>query len=248
MHKFFFSEGDKKEGDLIYLSGNQKYHIERVLRMSPGKKAYINIGEKEHLCRLQSLDESFCVFRILKESHEIREMKCKIHLIQSYIKNDKMEWVLQKATELGVYAIHPFLSSRSVIKIENEQKKKERLQRFEKIVTAAAQQSKRNAIPQIYPIANLNELELYFGEKGPCPILLFYEEEKSRSLKATIESLHLSKEEEIYLVVGPEGGFSEEEVEMFKSKGAHIVSLGSRILRSETASLYGLCVMNYIVE
>lgn len=248
MHKFFLEDCDEISGNHICLKNKDVYHIRTVLRMKIGKKVFLNQGTVEYLCQLKSYEDEMAFFEILKKMDMERENSVFVHLVQSYIKNDKMDWVVQKATELGVNKISPVISERSVVKLEETKKIAERKVRFEKIAKEAAKQCKRNRIPEIDEIQKLEIFleKLELDEK--TLFLIPYEDEIKCSLKSVLTGENLTNILNILILIGPEGGFSDNEMNLLREKKVHIVSLGDRILRSETASLAVLAIVDYALS
>ncbi len=163
-----------------------------------------------------------------------RELPVKVNLYQSILKSDKMDWVIQKATELGIYSVIPLITSRTVAKV-----KKEKIARWQKIAQEALKQCKRAILPEIKKAVHIRDLNC----KGYSLVLW---EKSERRLKETLDQL--PQKENINIIVGPEGGFSQEEIELLISKGVKDARMGEVILRSETASVYILSVIKFLVE
>ncbi|MCD8029250.1 MAG: RNA methyltransferase [Erysipelotrichaceae bacterium] len=178
-----------------------------------------------------------------KELYENHELDVDITLIYSLPKNDKFEWVIQKSTELGVNRIVPLLSKRSIIKTDAKTFSK-KYERYYKILKEASEQSYRNHIPELTSLIHLCDISHYLSDIN----LVAYEEEaKQGEHHSFYQAIH-SEYQSITIIVGPEGGFEESEVEIMKQMGITSCSLGKRILRSETAPLYMLSVIGYSRE
>lgn len=240
MFNFFAKEAADTDGR-FYISGSDHNHIKNVLRMKQGEEFLISIDGKSHLCALESLDESTCVAKIICENYQSTELPVYIHLFQGLPKADKMELIIQKCTELGVSEITPVEMRNCVVKLE-EKKKKSKTERWQAIAESAAKQSKRNLVPTVNTplsftsvIAKTDEFDLF---------LVPYESEDG--MKSTKEALSkIRNGSRIAILIGPEGGFDEKEIEKCKERNTSIVSLGKRILRTETAAItsVGMCML-----
>lgn len=238
----FFVEPSQIQGTRVIITGNDVNHIKNVLRMQPGEEIAVSNGEdgKEYRCGIEKLyeDEIVCSLRFIKEDGV--ELPSKIYLFQGLPKADKMELIVQKAVELGVYEIIPVSTKRAVVKLD-EKKAKQKIARWQSISEAAAKQSKRSIIPQIQPVMSFKEAVARAGEMQLkiIPYELAEGMEKTRDLLE-----HLKPGEEIAVFIGPEGGFEESEIQMALEQGIEPVTLGKRILRTETA---GLTVLSWIM-
>lgn len=238
----YFIDGNLEELTKISVSDNQKKHMERVMRYHNGDEVIcIDHFSNVYLCQIADIHQGILEKKeMLKEDHEL---DVKVTLIYGLPKNDKFEFVLQKATELGVSRIVPFLSKRSVIKTDKKtfQKKYERYQR---ILTEASEQSYRLKVPTLAPLISLHEIKDYLSDRN----LVAYEEASKKGEKSRLYSTLMSNYHSITIIVGPEGGFDQSEIDVMKSFGIQECSLGKRILRSETAPLYMLSVIGYTRE
>ena len=216
------------------LSNDDSYHIKKVMRMNLGDKIEIVDNEKVFICELVSLDPVKA--KIIKEEEMNNENDKKIILVQSMINETKMDYVLQKGTELGINEFYVFKAKNSVVKENDKSSKK--IIRWQKIVKEASEQSKRNIIPIVNNIMDINELIEYKADlKLICSTI------SDNKLKNVIKEHN--NYDTIMLVIGPEGGFDPKEEEKFINNGFIPVSLGKRILRTETASLCILSQLNY---
>lgn len=232
MQRYF---GRKLNNDIL-LEDDDIYHLLKVMRARKGEQIEVVADEKVYLCELTSVKPvSIIAKRQLKENNELPNY---VILVVSLLKGDKIDYVLQKATELGVSEIVFLNSERVIVKIKNQQKDL-KLGRYHKIVKEAAEQSKRTIIPfvqNIIDIERLNEIQADIK-------LIAYEGTKGNTSTLNKKIDGLKEGERIAIVIGPEGGFSVNEVEYAKSNGFTPVSLGKRILRAETASIYALSVI-----
>ena len=232
MYHFFVSE-EQINGENAYIEGSDVNHIVNVLRMKPGEEILISVrGDWDYLCKIDNIEETKVRLKVL-ESMEQRELPVNIILLQGIPKSDKLEMIIQKSVELGVGEIIPVKTKRVVVKIE-EKKQATKVNRWNAIAESAAKQSKRSIIPKVYePMSIDNALEIVkdFGVK-----LIPYE--NADGIDKTRKILdNMDKTKNIAIFIGPEGGFEESEVERIKNSGFEVITLGKRILRTETAGL-----------
>ena len=241
----FFAEPSWIRENKIYMQGADVNHIKNVLRMKPGEDVRVNDGRgKTYLCCISSYEEQTAVLDILKELDSDTELPSRIILFQGLPKGDKMEWIVQKAVELGAYAIVPFAAKRSVVKLD-EKKAAKKQARWQLIAKGAAEQSGRGIIPEVSAVQTFTEALRMAGELDV--VLIPYELEEG--MKETVRILEeIAPGQSVGIFIGPEGGFEEEEVERAKAAGAHAVTLGKRILRTETAGLTALSILMYHLE
>ena len=241
----FFAEPSWIRENKIYMQGADVNHIKNVLRMKPGEDVRVNDGRgKTYLCCISSYEEQTAVLDILKELDSDTELPSRIILFQGLPKGDKMEWIVQKAVELGAYSIVPFAAKRSVVKLD-EKKAAKKQARWQLIAKGAAEQSGRGIIPEVSTVRTFAEA---LGMAGELDVVLIpYElEEGMKETARVLENIECGQSVGIF--IGPEGGFEEEEVERAKAAGAHAVTLGKRILRTETAGLTALSILMYHLE
>ena len=232
MYHFFVSE-EQINGENAYIEGGDVNHIVNVLRMKPGEELLISVkGDWDYLCKIVDIETDSVNLKVL-ESMEQRELPVNITLLQGIPKSDKLEMIIQKAVELGVSEIIPVKTKRVVVKID-EKKADTKVNRWNAIAESAAKQSKRSIIPKVSgPMSIDNALEIVkdFGVK-----LIPYENadgiDKTRKILDSMD-----KTKDIAVFIGPEGGFEEAEVERIKNSGFEVITLGKRILRTETAGL-----------
>ena len=238
----FFAEENSRQDNCYYISGQNFNHIKNVLRMKLGDTFLISENGESHLCEITSLDGDTVIAEIIEENYQETELPIKIYLFQGLPKSDKMELIIQKTVELGVYSIIPTEMSRCVVKIEDK-KKKNKTDRWQAISESAAKQSKRNIIPAIDSIMSYKQA-LSLAEKLDM-ILVPYESKDG--MESTIKALNeIRNGMSVGIFIGPEGGFDEKEIELAEEKGAKIISLGKRILRTETAAItsVAMCMLN----
>lgn len=232
MYHFFVSE-EQINGENAYIEGSDVNHIANVLRMKPGEELLISVrGDWDYLCKIVDIETDRVNLKVL-ESMEQRELPVNITLLQGIPKSDKLEMIIQKAVELGVSEIMPVKTKRVVVKID-EKKVDTKVNRWNAIAESAAKQSKRSIIPKVHePMSIDNALEIVkdFGVK-----LIPYE--NADGIDKTRKILdNMDKTKNIAVFIGPEGGFEESEVERIKNSGFEVITLGKRILRTETAGL-----------
>lgn len=241
----FFAEPSWIRENKIFMQGSDVNHIRNVLRMKSGEDVRVNDGRgKTYLCCISSYEEQTAVLDILKGLDSDTELPSRIILFQGLPKGDKMEWIVQKAVELGAYSIVPFAAKRSVVKLD-EKKAAKKQARWQLIAKGAAEQSGRGIIPEVSTVRTFAEA---LGMAGDLDVVLIpYElEEGMKETARVLENIECGQSVGIF--IGPEGGFEEEEVERAKAAGAHAVTLGKRILRTETAGLTALSILMYHLE
>ncbi len=243
MQRYFIKEDLTNKQNLI-LSANDFHHLKNVMRSKNGDEiTCIDINGQVYFGMIDDIDQG--LIKIIKKLDENNELDVEVTLIYALPKGDKFELVLQKATELGVSRIVPLLTQRCVVKTDKTKFTK-KITRYEKILKEAAQQSRRNKIPQIVNVIKLNEISEYLGTYN----LVAYEEKAKAGehlvLKQCLDKLKAN--DKITIIVGSEGGFDQKEIELMESMGISACSLGKRILRSETAPLYMLSIIGYVRE
>ena len=229
----FFVEEEQVNGENAYISGSDVNHIVNVLRMKIGEELLISVtGDWDYLCKIEEIENYRVNLKVL-ESMEQRELPIKLTLLQGIPKSDKLEMIIQKAIELGVSEIIPVKTNRVVVRID-EKKTQAKVNRWNAIAESAAKQSKRSIIPKVLKPQTLdNALEIVkdYGVK-----LLPYE--NADGIKKTKDILNsLDGKNNIAVFIGPEGGFEEAEVKKSTDSGFEVITLGKRILRTETAGL-----------
>lgn len=231
----------KKENEKLILNDSDFHHIKNVMRMKNNDKMICVFENQSFLCSINFTNNSYEI-NIIEEITKDVELNRQVILYQALIKNDKFDMVIQKATELGVSDIVPTIFSRSVVKVDDN-KKDNKLLRYEKIIKEACEQSHRQIMPKIHNYLNVKKITLDDDTLG----LIAYE--NNNNYNSFYENLkNINDYKKIAIVIGPEGGFSEDEVTYLQSIGFKNISLGKRILRSETASLYALSVISYYLE
>lgn len=238
MFNFFVTENCRADG-MYYISGADYNHIKNVLRMHEGDIFLVSENGISSLCRLLSFENDSVIAGIIEENYQSTELPVNIHLFQGLPKSDKLELIIQKTAELGVFSITPTEMSRCIVKIEDK-KKKSKLERWQAISESAAKQSKRNIIPEIRNIVSFREA---LSEASSYDMILvpFESENGMESTKNALMEIRAGMN--IAVFIGPEGGFDEKEIEAAKKLGAKILSLGKRILRTETAAISAVSLL-----
>lgn len=246
MYHFFVEENAIADG-LVHITGDDVNHIRNVLRMTAGEQVIISrkndSEDVDYYCSLTQITEREVTARI-DWTEETRELTNKIYLFQGLPKGDKMELIIQKSVELGVYEVIPVAMNRSVVKLDAK-KEAGKLKRWQAISESAAKQSKRSIIPAVKQVMTVKEALSYAKEMNVK--LLPYENEKGITQTRSMIS-EIQAGESVAVLIGPEGGFAPEEVEAAKNSGFRTVTLGKRILRTETAGLMMLSVLAYTLE
>lgn len=245
MYHFFVREDAISENE-IRITGDDVNHMRNVLRLKCGEQVIISCVEKEdvdYYCNISEIAEDAVIVHI-DWTEEGRELKNKIYLFQGLPKSDKMELIIQKAVELGVHEIIPVAAKRSVVKLDNK-KEESKIKRWQAISESAAKQSKRSIIPEIKSVMSMKEALQYAS--GLDVKLMPYENAKGIEETRRIVS-EIAKEQSVAVLIGPEGGFDPEEVKLAEENGFYPVTLGKRILRTETAGLMMLSVLMYSLE
>lgn len=243
MYNFFVTD-DKREGSYYYITDSDYNHIRNVLRMVEGDTFLVSCGGQSNLCRLSEYTEDTAVCEIIEEDCRDTSLPVKLYLFQGLPKSDKMELIIQKAVELGAEGIIPVEMSRCVVKIEDKKKKSKR-DRWQAISESAAKQSKRNSIPEIYDIMSYkNALKM-----AESMDLLLVPYESKDGMESTRRALaKMKKGMSVGIFIGPEGGFDSKEIADAEAVGGNVISLGKRILRTETAAITSLSMCMLYTE
>ena len=244
MHHFFVTPDQVKE-DYIYIEGSDVNHIKNVLRMKLGENLEICDGNnKKYLCEIEEMNSDFVRAQIKEELGADTELPSKLYLFQGLPKSDKMELIIQKAVELGAYEIIPVATKRAVVKLD-EKKAGKKVERWNSIAEGGAKQSGRSFVPAVTNVMSYKEALQY--AKTLDVVLIPYElAEGMKETKEVISSIQPGQSVGIF--IGPEGGFEIAEVESAIEMGAKAITLGKRILRTETAGLTTLSILMYHLE
>jgi len=247
MRKFFVKNENIKD-EKIEITGSDVNHIKNVLRLKCGEKLQICNQDTldNYICEIIDINNDFVCLKIIDKIKETVEGNIELDIFQGLPKADKMELIIQKGTELGVSKFIPVSMNRSIVKLSGKDELK-KLERWKKIAEMAAEQSHRDLVPKIENIQNLKNA-CNLAEEYDI-ILVAYEEEKENYIKNELLKIKGLKEKlKIAVVIGPEGGFEKDEVEVLKNLGGKIVTLGKRILRTETAGLMIASIIMYELE
>lgn len=239
-----FVGSDSINNNIALIDGSDVNYLKNVLRLKVGDDIIVlDSKSKEYSSKIVLLDKGTIKAELIKEKHLASEPRVKITIAQGIPKNPKMEIVIQKSTELGAEKIIPVMTERSIVKIPAE-KESGRIDRWRKIAKEAAEQSGRTMIPIIEGIRNLDDV---LAQKDDFDgRILLWEMEKEMTLKKFLQKNRGINN--LLILIGPEGGFSRREAELAKKNGFATVSIGNRILRTETASLAVLSMINYEFE
>ena len=234
MPKFFVEETQIKNNE-IKIIGQDVNHIKNVLRLEVGDMICVCNKEraKSYQCSIKQIEKQFVLCKKIEEISESSETKTHIHIFQGLPKADKLEWIIEKCTEIGVKEITPVIMKRTIVKIDNNKK----VERWRKIAEVAAKQSGRDKILKVNDIINFKNVFEKFKEYDI--VLIAYEKEKNNTLKNVLKNINKEKEDlKIAVLIGPEGGIDISEINLIKDNDKFdIITLGKRILRTETAPL-----------
>ena len=235
MQRYFVSN---RENDTFLLSSSDSYHINTVMRMELTDKIEIIYDNKLYISEIVELNP-LVKAKVINEVDTNNELSINVTIVQSLVKEQKMDYILQKATELGVNEIIPYMAERSIVKLDNKRDKK--IERWQKIVKEACEQSKRNYIPvvtNVMTLSNLVKLSDY-DMKFLCTV-----NENSQNIKKVLSNLN--RNVRMLFVIGPEGGFTKQEEDKLIENGFISLSLGNSVLRTETASTFIMSVIRYL--
>ena len=243
----FFVPTNQIEKDKIVIQNDDVNHIKNVLRAKVDDK--IDICDyntsKNYVCKIEEIEDKVIRCKIIEEIDSNVESEVKVSIFQGIPKADKMELVIQKSVELGAHDITPIEMKRCVVKLKEKDKTK-KIQRWQKISEVAAKQSGRDIIPNINNIININKL--CEGLEKYDLVLVAYENEKINTLKNELTKIKNNKKVKIAVIIGPEGGIDKAEIEQLEKYNAKIVTLGNRILRTETVALNMLSIIMYELD
>ena len=241
MDRFFTPKKNiNLEQNTCIIEGEDVKHISKVLRCKENDKLEVcDMDNNEYICQIKEINKDSILLDIIEKVNVKRESNLKVKLYQGMPKGTKMELILQKLTEIGVDEIVLVQTKRSVTKIDNKKEDK-KIERWERIIYEAAKQSKRGKIPTLTGVLTFNEAleNMKNNDLNLCP----YENERTVVIKEAIKGKQINN---IGIFVGPEGGFEEEEIEKIQDINGQVVSLGPRILRTETASVVASSIVLY---
>lgn len=245
MYRFYVSEDDITDSN-ITITGGDVNHIRNVLRMNPGDRIIANdrMGT-DYYCVIESIVQEAVCLVIESSKKSEAELKTKLYLFQSLPKKDKMEFIIQKAVELGVYEVVPMITKRCVVRLDDVNKQQKKTARWQAIAEAAAKQSARGIIPDVkMPMKFADALR--YANNLEYAIIPFEHAEGMDYSREIMEKAAGCRSVGIF--IGPEGGFEREEIELAKQAGMKVVSLGNRILRTETAGMTVLSILMFKIS
>lgn len=244
MHHFFITPS-QIDGVEIRIHGTDVNHMKNVLRMKPGELMEISDGTgARYLCELKTFEAEQALLQIIDVWKDDVELASKIYLFQGLPKGDKMELIVQKAVELGVYEIIPTVTKRSVVRLD-EKKAGKKVQRWNAIAESAAKQAGRGMIPQVRDVMTLPGA-LAYARSLDVRLIPYEKAEGMETSRRVISGIRTGQSVGVF--IGPEGGFETEEVEQAAAVGVESISLGRRILRTETAGIAVLSILMYHLE
>ncbi|MCI9270484.1 MAG: 16S rRNA (uracil(1498)-N(3))-methyltransferase [Dorea sp.] len=241
----FFVTTDRVEKPYIYIEGSDVNHMKNVLRMRQGERLSVSDGDNcRYLCRIEGYEEGKAVLEILEEEKQDMELASKIYLFQGLPKGDKMELIIQKAVELGAYQVIPVAMKRCVVRLDAKKAEK-KVGRWNEIAKGAAKQSGRGRIPEVGRVMGFYEA-LAMAEELDVLLIPYELAEGMEHTRQVIGAVRPGQS--VGILIGPEGGFDKEEVNAAAAAGAKEITLGRRILRTETAGLAVLSILMYHLE
>lgn len=243
----FFLEEAAEVGDVVSLSTADSYHLSRVLRKKPGYQLELVSANRVFAAELlsQGFEQEPAQVRLLQELAAYSEAPLRLILLQGLAKGERMEIVLQKAVELGADCIVPVACQRSVVRLAGE-KAAAKQQRWQKIADAAAKQCGRTKLVQVAPVQSL--ADALASLPADCRVIMPWEEADGKQVGSSLRQALAGggRPACAALVIGPEGGLTEEEARLAEAKGAALVTLGRRILRTETAAIAAMSILMYV--
>ena len=243
----FFIKNNQVKGEYIDITGDDVNHIKNVLRLKIDDCIQVCNSDTGHNYKAQivSVEKSNIKCYIIEKLNSTVESNVYIHILQGLPKADKMELIIQKCTELGVQEITPVNMERSIVKL-NPKDETKKIQRWQKIAEVAAKQSGRDKITQINNIVKFKDI--FNVLKDYDAFLVAYEKEKENTLKKELIKLKEVSSPKVAVLIGPEGGIDDEEIKILKTNNTKIITLGKRILRTETAPLAISSIIQYELE
>lgn len=245
MHRFYV-DNEAIQGELISITGSDVNHIKNVLRMKPEEQVIISNGQgKDFYCIITDISESKVLGKVLSCQESQTELNTKLYLFQGLPKKDKMELIVQKAVELGVYEIIPVMMKRTIVKLEDKKKELKKIERWQQIAVSASKQSNRGIIPNVHEVVSYKEA-LKLAESMDMVLLPY---ENAKGIEETKKIISQCKgKKSIGIFIGPEGGFDSSEISEALNQNIDLITLGRRILRTETAGLTILSLLMFELE
>lgn len=246
MYRFFVKQEQiDMEEKKIHITGSDVNHIKNVLRMRQGETILISAGDNlEYTCLVSEMEAEEVIADISYVQKVGMELPSKIYLFQGLPKSDKMEMIIQKAVELGVYEVIPVSTARAVVKLDAK-KEASKQKRWQTIAESAAKQSKRMVIPEIHSVMKFSEAVNY-AEELDIRFIPYELAENMAHTKKLFEQIEPGQS--IGIFIGPEGGFTPEEIELAMNHQVQPITLGKRILRTETAGMTVLSILMFLLE
>ncbi|MBZ2175739.1 16S rRNA (uracil(1498)-N(3))-methyltransferase [Schnuerera sp. xch1] len=239
MNRFFVGSKQVKE-NIIEITGKDVKHIKNVLRLKPKDTVEIISEGKHYTCQISNIFSDKVEVLILDSYNGKNESPIDIVLFQGIAKGSKMDLIIQKGTEIGIKEFYPLVTKRTVVKIKDSKKEKNKINRWSNIAEEASKQSKRDIIPLVNNVVGFDKMiDILKEEKN---IIIPYEMENSYGLKKALKKI---RGERVNLIIGPEGGFEKEEIQALKDIGGQVITLGNRILRTETAGIVTASIILY---
>ena len=236
----YFCTDDNIKNNKVTVEGGDAKHLKTILRAQPGDKISVVTESKEYIAEIESINKEDLICTLVEETVTNNETKINITLCQGIPKQTKMETIIQQNVELGVKSFIPLITERTVVKLNEKNREQKKLDRWQKIAKESAKQSKRNIIPEVNDIMTVKEL-IEKLKTEDAMVIVPYELEDVKLLKDVLQE----PKQNYYIIIGPEGGFDINEIEMLQEIGAHIVTLGKRILRTETAGVVTSAIIIY---
>jgi 16S rRNA (uracil1498-N3)-methyltransferase len=244
VNRFFVKQDNifEDRNNIIINNPEDVRHLSKVLRLAQGDQIEISdMNNKEYIAEIINIDKNSAACRIIKSFISDKEPPIEIILFQSVPKSNKMDFIVQKSVEIGVKKIIPILTERCIVKIKDKKSENKKVDRWQKIAMESAKQCKRAILPQVESVLDFSDIEKRV--KDFDLILIPYELERKRGIKSIIKSK--SNYKKVGIIIGPEGGFSDEEVRNAINWGIEPISLGPRILRTETAGIVTASILMY---
>lgn len=239
MHRFFV-EKEQILDDTIEIVGSDVKHIKDVIKLKLEEEVEVSSNEITYFCKIYSIAKDKIIVTIIDRKQGTSEPPVDLILYQGLAKGSKMDIIIQKGTEVGIKEFYPVATHRSIVKIKDIKKEQSKVERWNNIADEAAKQSKRDCLPKVQNVISFDEM--IFLLKDEKNIIVPYEDEKSNSMKDELQRIDVG---DIHIIIGPEGGFEIDEIEKLKSIDARIVTLGPRILRTETAGIVAATIVLY---
>ena len=243
----FFVSTEQIENDKIVITGEDAHHISRSLRMAVGEKITVSdMNNNDYMCILEKFNENSVIAKIEEHNASIVESPVKVHLFQALPKGEKLDFIIQKSVECGVYDITPFESERCVVKVKNDAEERKTERRC-KIALEAAKQCGRGIVPTVNRTVSFTEM---ISSAEDSDLVLFcYEGDGTQSIGTVLKKERQQRDiRDISIIIGSEGGFSDKEAAIARERGHKMIGLGKRILRAETAAIFALTCLVYEFE